>query len=180
MTSKFPLVGRWSAGYDIEQVDDFFARAREAYEGGGGMGAVDVRGTAFDLVRKGYRPAAVDAALDRLEAAFVQRGRADAIADVGQDAWLNDVAQRATSLYPRLTRPEGERFASPEQGRGYSKLDVDTLLDRMVEYFDDGADLTAKEIRSATFASARGEHAYAEGPVDAFLDRAVDVLLAVE
>ncbi len=31
-----------------------------------------------------------------------------------------------------------------------------------------------------TFPSARGDKAYAEGVVDAYLDRAVEVLLAVE
>ena len=40
--------------------------------------------------------------------------------------------------------------------------------------------LTAQEIRSAVFSRAKGGRAYAEGPVDAFLERAVDVLLAAE
>ena len=50
----------------------------------------------------------------------------------------------------------------------------------LIDYFDDGAELTAADIRSATFPSAARDRAYAEGPVDAFLDRAIDVLLAVE
>lgn len=184
MRDTFARAGRWSSGYDIEQVDEFFEQARAAYEAdsasGVSMTAEDVRAAAFDLVRHGYDPAHVDAALDRLEGAFVQRSRVRHIGQAGHDAWMDDVARRATTLYPRLVRPAGERFAPPERGRGYSAEAVDALLDRLVDYFDSGAELTAAEVRSATFPSASRDHAYAEGPVDAFLDRAVDVLLAVE
>lgn len=184
MTETFPRTRGLSSGYDTEQVDDFFEEARAAYEADGDgtppMSAEDVRAVAFDLVRHGYDPAHVDAALDRLEAAFVQRERAQRIGQAGQEAWMDEVARRATSLYPRLVRPAGERFAPPERGRGYSSEAVDALLDRLVDYFDSGAELSAAEVRSATFPSASGDRAYAEGPVDAFLDRAVDVLLAVE
>ncbi|WP_434056317.1 DivIVA domain-containing protein [Georgenia wangjunii] len=187
----FPIVGRMSTGYDREQVEAFFDRARAAYEvssAGSGTGAPagttltedDVRGAAFDLVRQGYATSAVDAALDRLEAALVQRRREDFIAAHGQRAWMDRTAELATSLYPRLVRPAGERFAAPERGRGYAATAVDDILDRLVEYFDAGGDLTAAELRDATFPTARTRHAYAEGPVDAFIDRAVEVLLAVE
>jgi DivIVA domain-containing protein len=183
MTETFPRSGRWASGYDVEQVDEFFERARAAYEADPSleeMSAEEVRTAAFDLVRHGYDPGHVDAALDRLEGAFVQRARARSIGATGQDDWMNDVAARATTLYPRLVRPAGERFAPPERGRGYAAEAVDALLDRLIDYFDDGAELTAADIRSATFPSAARDRAYAEGPVDAFLDRAIDVLLAVE
>jgi len=183
MAETFPRTGRWSSGYDTEQVDEFFEQARVAYEAGsdtGAMSADDVRAAAFDLVRHGYEPGQVDAALDRLEGAFVQRSRAQSIAAAGQDDWMDNVAARATTLYPRLVRPSGERFAPPDRGRGYSSEAVDALLDRLVDYFDDGAELSAAELRAATFPSSPRDRAYAEGAVDAFLDRAVDVLLAVE
>ena len=144
------------------------------------MGADEVRTVAFELARGGYDPSAVDAALDRLEGAFVQRHRADFIAERGQDAWMEHVAQRATTLYPRLVRPAGERFAPPARGRGYDSDAVDTVMDSLVNYFDAGRPLSAQKLRHVTFATARKSRAYAEGPVDAFLDRAVDVLLAVE
>jgi DivIVA domain-containing protein len=182
MAETFPRSKRWSSGYDVDQVDEFFAEARAAYESDAdsGMSAADVRAAAFDLVRHGYDPAHVDAALDRLEGAFVKRARARSIRTEGQGVWMDEVAKRATTLYGRLVRPAGERFAPPERGRGYSAEAVDALLDRLVDYFDSGAELSAAEVRSATFPSASGDRAYAEGPVDAFLDRAVDVLLAVE
>ncbi|UFU04165.1 DivIVA domain-containing protein [Ruania suaedae] len=182
MEGLFPTVKGWSTGYDQDEVEDFFADARASYEGaeGGDVCAQDVRQVAFDLVRGGFEPAAVDAALDRLEGAFVQRERADFIASRGQEAWMEQVADRATTLYPRLVRPAGERFAPPERGRGYSAAAVDAVMDRLVAYFDSGHVLTAAELRHVTFPRASRSRSYAEGPVDAFLDRAVDVLLAVE
>ncbi|UFU05193.1 DivIVA domain-containing protein [Ruania halotolerans] len=181
MEGIFPTVKGWANGYDRDEVDDFFTRARAAYEGDGEpMGAEDVRGVAFDLLRGGYEPAAVDAALDRLEGAFVQRERADFISAHGQEAWMEQVAERATTLYPRLVRPAGERFAPPERGRGYAADAVDEVMEELVAYFDEGHTLSAADLRHITFPRAARSRAYAEGPVDAFLDRAVDVLLAVE
>src|SRR5690606_25972285 len=106
MAETFPRSKRWSSGYDVDQVDEFFAEARAAYESDAeaGMSAEDVRTAAFDLVRHGYDPAHVDAALDRLEGAFVKRARARSIRTEGQGAWMDDVAKRATSLYGRLVR----------------------------------------------------------------------------
>jgi DivIVA domain-containing protein len=186
MAAMFPVVGRSATGYDRAQVEAFFARAREAYEAsqrGEAYRAVEpaeVRTASFDLVRQGYDHRAVDAALDRLEAALVQRRREEFIAEHGQQAWMDSVAERATTLYPRLVRPRGERFAPPERGRGYAADAVDDLLDRLVAYFESGAELRAATVRDATFPTAGRRRAYAEGPVDAFLARAVDVLLAVE
>lgn len=189
MTKLFPRVAVTQRGYDPDQVDEFFARARRAYEGGldGATGqpsdefdAHTVRSAAFDLVRRGYRASSVDAALDRLEAAFVATDRAEFISEHGQSAWMGQVVDRATTLYERLTRPPGQRFAPPEGGRGYASADVDALLDRLVSYFDEGVPITAAEVRSTVFSGAPRARAYDEGPVDAYLDRVVDVLLAVE
>ena len=57
---------------------------------------------------------------------------------------------------------------------------MDDLLDRLAAYFDEAGELTADEIRTATFRPKRGKKAYAEGPVDAYLGRAVEILLAVD
>lgn len=208
MTQLFPRVAATHRGYDPEQVETFFARARRAYEhltaqrAGEAQGSAadagleaqdeqvlaelesftagDVRSAAFDLVRRGYRAASVDAALDRLEAAFVASQRADHIAQHGQASWTSLVVERATTLYERLNRPSGQRFAPPERGRGYDAAAVDALLDRLVAYFDEGSPLTAADVRTVVFPAAPAARAYAEGPVDAYLDRVVDVLLAVE
>jgi DivIVA domain-containing protein len=179
----FRTVSRLHAGYDPQEVDEFFDRARQIYEGAAEepLTGRDVRGTAFDLVRGGYVTGAVDAALDRLEAAFVARAREQFIARNGQTAWMAELADSARTLYGRLTRPDGERFAPAGRGEpAYDPADVDALCRRLVAYFDHGQPLTAQEIRSATFGRRRGAAGYAEGPVDAFCDRAVEVLLGVE
>jgi DivIVA domain-containing protein len=183
MSSMFSTVSRFRPGYSPEEVDAFFAEARAVYEGEvpASLTAKDVREVSFSLVNGGYAWDAVDSALDRLEAAFIARERAEFVARHGQDAWMARMAELARSLYPRLTRGDGKRFASAEAFRsGYDKDEVDALCRRLIAYFDKGQPLTSKDIRSAAFRRRRGSAAYAEGPVDAFLSRATEVLLGVE
>jgi DivIVA domain-containing protein len=181
--TMFRTVSGMRSGYDPDEVDDFFEHARAVYENGpvGALSGRDVRSVAFDLVRRGYQTTAVDAALDRLEAAFVARARAEFLSEKGQQAWMAHLAEQAHTLYGRLTRPDGERFApAPSRKPGYEPADVDALCQRLVGYFDRGTPLTAQDIRSVTFRRRNGAAGYAEGPVDAFLERAVEVLLGAE
>lgn len=183
MSGMFATARGVRSGYDQDQVDDFFERARLAYEGRAeyAITGSDVRRAAFDLTRGGYEIAAVDAALDRLERAFAEQHRAEYVAAHGRRAWSDGLAERARTLYGRLARPAGERFAPARTAhQGYRREDVDALCDRLVAYFDRGEPLTSDEVRSATFRGAHGRKAYAEAPVDAFLERAVEVLLGVE
>lgn len=182
-TKMFRTVGPFRSGYDPDQVDTFFQHARRAYEGDRGepLSGTDVRRAAFDVVRGGYASASVDAALDRLERAFSARQRLEFVAANGQQAWMEHVAAQARTLYERLRRPDGRRFAPAHRGeQGYSPVEVDALCHRIVDYFDRGTPLTSDEVRQATFRRASGHGAYAEGPVDAFLERTVEVLLGVE
>ncbi len=179
----FAAVSRLRSGYDPDEVDAFFTHAREAYEGGvdDPVTAADVRSVAFDLVRGGYGVEPVDAALDRLEAAFVARAREQFVARHGQDAWMRRLADTARTLYGRLNRPDGERFAPAGRGEpAYDRADVDALCRRLTAYFDHGTPITAQEVRQATFRRRHGSGGYAEGPVDAFCRRAVDVLLGAQ
>lgn len=181
MPDLFPKVSSFTLGYSPREVDQYFARAREAYEKPGfatDLASFDVRRASFDLKRGGYATAAVDAALDRLEVAFSSRVRDRFVREKGQDAWMQDLAGRAQTLYPRLRRPEQERFAAPKgfQG-GYDRKQVDAMLDRLTDFFDKGEPITAEEIRSVTFARKRSSAAYDERVVDAYLARAVDILL---
>lgn len=183
MTRMFRSAGRLRTGYDPDQVDEFFTRARQVYEGQTSepLTGRDVRRAAFDLVRGGYAAGAVDAALDRLERAFVLRERQEFVAVRGQQAWMDHLAAQARTLYGRLTRPDGERFTRARRGEhGYDPQDVDELCRRLVEYFDHGQSLTSDEVRHATFGRAKGHEAYREAAVDAFCDRAIEVLLGVE
>lgn len=182
MTDLFPRAGFLSTGYQRSQVDEFFARARGAYErphmDEQAMSALDIRRAAFDLKRGGYKTGAVDDALDRLEAAFAARVREQYVRAHGQDAWMQVLAERAQVLYPRLRRPRGERFRHPDGGKkGYSAVEVDQLLDRLIGFFDTGAPVTAEELRGATFSLKSRKKAYDERTVDVYLARAVDILL---
>lgn len=179
----FRTVSKLRSGYATDEVDEFFDLARRAYEGQAEeeLTGRDVRATAFEVVRGGYATGAVDAALDRLEAAFVARARQQFVAEHGQQAWMDQLADGARTLYGRLTRPDGEKFSPAHRGQhGYEPADVDALCHRLVAYFDSGAPLTAQEIRSSTFRRRGGSKGYGEAAVDAFCDRAVEVLLGVE
>ena len=184
MSSMFTTVSRFRTGYSPEEVDEFFAQARAVYEGDGAAAALtakDVREVAFSLVQGGYAWDSVDSALDRLEAAFVARERAEYVAQRGQEAWMARMAELARSLYPRLTRGDGKRFdTAPAFRSGYDKDQVDALCKRLIAYFDKGQPITSREVRAAAFRKRRGSSAYAEPAVDAFLSRAAEVLLGVE
>ncbi|MGO1317232.1 MAG: DivIVA domain-containing protein [Cellulomonadaceae bacterium] len=183
MSGTFTRLGGTRTGYDPEQVDEFFDHARSVYEGTApeAMTSTEIHNWSFDLVRGGYATGEVDGALDRLEAAFVAKARADFIAEHGQQAWMAQLAELARTLYGRLTRADGERFAPAERGQhAYDRDDVDALCRRLVAYFDRSEPITSEEIRATTFRGRRGRAGYAEAPVDAFLARAIEVLLGVE
>lgn len=188
--TTFPRAGRVTQGYDCDQVDEFFSRARASYElvgkGPGGrnraaLSARDVRVVAFDLVRGGYEVRQVDAALDRLEDAVARRERESAIGTLGEQALLDQLTRRAETLHGRLTRPDGQRFAR-EKGFdvAYDVRDVDELCVRLLGYFDDGQEMSADEVRRAVFRTRRGSRGYCEAEVDSFLDRAVEIMVSVD
>ncbi|MDR0945154.1 MAG: DivIVA domain-containing protein [Bifidobacteriaceae bacterium] len=170
-------------GYDTAEVDDFFARAQAAYEGRSTehMTPQQVRSVSFAQVSHGYDEAAVDGALDRLDAAFTRKERSAYIQRHGQQAWLDKIVDRATTLYGRLGRPAGQKFHPGGRGEdAYDMAQVDRLCQRLSDYFNQGKAITSGEIRHVVFPVVRGKKGYAMGPVDAFLDRAVEVLVAAE
>ena len=89
MSDLFPVTRGLSKGYDPRQVNAFFENARSAYENSEGtedFTSEQIRTAAFDLVRAGYDVPTVDAALNRLEAAFIQRDRSAFVAKNGESA----------------------------------------------------------------------------------------------
>ncbi|MDR1187907.1 MAG: DivIVA domain-containing protein [Bifidobacteriaceae bacterium] len=170
-------------GYDTHEVDDFFARAQAVYEGRSAerMGPEAVRTAAFSQVRGGYDEPQVDGALDRLDNAFTRKERAEFIAGQGQQAWLDKIVDRATSLYDRLGRPDGQKFAPAERGKpAYDRNQVDALLHRLADYFNAGTPVASSDVRHAVFTPVRGKRGYGMESVDAYLDRALEVILAAE
>jgi DivIVA domain-containing protein len=64
--------------------------------------------------------------------------------------------------------------------RGYDAREVDALIERLIVFFDRGEPLAPEELRTATFRRKGKRAAYDELTVDAFLARAVDILLGAQ
>lgn len=181
----FPRMTGLKTGYDPEQVDSFFRRAKESFDREasqpGDLDSRAVRTVGFDLIRGGYHVAVVDAALDRLEDAFAKRARDRMITKVGRGAWMTELSRAAASLRGRLTRPEGERFhRAASREYGYDVVQVDAMCDRINRYFTAGEAMSVDEVRRVIFKSRRGAKGYDEDQVDAFIDRVVEVMSSVD
>lgn len=176
----FPLVTR-GRGYDRDAVDGFLTRARAAFEEDPDEEPVTsqtVRETSFPLTRHGYAIAAVDAALGRIEDAFAARERAEAIAEIGANAWVARQREFAQEVLDRLTRPRRRRFERVGILRyGYRIEEVDLVADKLTAYLAEGEKVTPEQVRSVAFRMQRG--GYREAQVDAVLDAVLEIMLAV-
>ena len=181
MASTFPHARRSQPAYDPDEVDEFLAEARRAYLGEpteSRITASSIRRTAFSMRKGGYAASHVDAALARLEDAFATRERERMIGTNGDGAWYDNARQVAQEVLDRLVRPLGHRFrrVSPF-AVGYNPKDVDPFVDRISDFLQTGAPVTADEIRESSFRPRRG--GYSEAQVDLLLDTTVAVILAV-
>lgn len=183
MSAPFPRTRTSTLGYDVNEVDDFLRKARQAYDERSGDGefaltSESVRHTAFSMQKGGYYAPAVDAALERLEDAFATRERDEAYRAAGDETWYAQARAKAAEILIRLERPDGEKFTRAGFLRaGYHPKDVDEFTRHLVEYFRAGAEVTVTDVRTVVFRSRRG--GYSEAQVDAVLDAVVDVMLAV-
>lgn len=170
-------------GYHRKQVDRFMARARTAYEGGGGLRAADIRHVSFDAVQGGYRADQVDDVLDRLEDALARSERERRIKAEGEESWQARVEASVEVLTGRLERPDGDRFRRPVGDEGYDRAEVDALCHRLADRLGgrgQGSDLAADDVRRAVFSAAPADRGYDEAQVDAYLDAAIDVLSVLD
>ena len=175
----FPLTTGRKRGYHRSAVDAFLDSARVAFEQQRtDFGADDVRAASFPLVTRGYVIADVDAALARVEDAFAQRAREQAIGRVGVDTWVARARDDAQQVLDHLSRPRRQRFARTSiLTFGYRIDEVDHVADRISAFLRDGAALDVDQVRGAAFRMQRG--GYREEQVDALLDATVEVILAV-
>ncbi len=184
--ASFERVARTDYGYNAKQVDQFLQRARVSLETPAAavhpIKSADVRSVSFDPVKGGYSATAVDAALDRLEDAFARRERDELIAVQGEDAWLRQIGQLSGTLRGRLHRPDGERFRHPvkKKARSYNTKDVDRLCTDLIGYLEEDKPLSVDNVRRAVFRPAVGKDGYEETQVDAFLDRVVELMAAID
>ncbi|MGO1507097.1 MAG: DivIVA domain-containing protein [Microbacteriaceae bacterium] len=165
-------------GYHRAAVDTFLTAARESFESESGLTAAEVRVASFPLVREGYVVGDVDAALGRIEDAFAARSREQAVRSGGAEEWVVEARTQAQEILDHLARPRRHKFARTGfLTFGYRIDEVDHVAARIVRYLRDGEDLTVGQLRSAAFRMQRG--GYREEQVDALLDAAIDVILAV-
>jgi DivIVA domain-containing protein len=185
-SSPFARVGHRDYGYNPRQVDTFLGRARDYYDledpDSEPVTSAAVRAVAFDPAKGGYEPQAVDAALDRLEDVFAQRERDALIEAQGEDAWLMQVGRTSSVLRARLHREPGERFRRPSRKKAssYNVEDVDALCNELLGYFEHDRALSVDAVRRAVFREATGPEGYEETQVDAFLDRVVELMAAID
>lgn len=176
----FPHTSGRTKGYRPQDVDEFLARARVAFERADAseIDATAVRTAAFPLVKRGYQIAAVDAALGRIEDAFATREREQALSRAGARAWVGQSRGLAQEVLDRLTRRKGRRFRRAGVLRfGYRIDEVDLVADKIARYLESGEPLTVDQVRSVAFRMQR--RGYSEQQVDAVLDAVVEVMLAV-
>ena len=184
--ASFDRVERTQYGYNAKQVDEFMRRARVSFEtpdaAARQVTSGDVRAVSFDPVKGGYTAAAVDAALDRLEDALARRERDELVAERGEEAWLREIGRLAGLLRGRLHRPDGQRFRRPgkAKARSYNTTDVDDLCYELIGYLEQDKPLSVDSVRRVVFRPAVGPDGYEENQVDAFLDRAVELMAAID
>jgi DivIVA domain-containing protein len=166
--SSLPKVAKGKYGYSVTEVDQLLARARDQYANPA-FKVLDWReltATAFKLEKGGYQTSAVDSALDKLQDTFAER-----------EAKLTNFATRDLKelLLGRTERPRGKRFSKVGVlGRGYSRAQVDALLDLFVEHVAGQDEISLDELRELKFKLQRG--GYIESQVDAYVDRMVEFI----
>lgn len=165
----------------MAQVDAFLAEARVAYdtyeEGEPTISSSDVRKVAFDVAKKGYAAAAVDAALERLEVALAELERERVINAEGWEGLSRRSREAFEMIGARFARPARKRFARVGVfATGYRVADVDAFADEVRAGLESGAVLRASWVRQAVFRPQK--RGYNETQVDLVLDELIDALIA--
>ncbi|PLS31623.1 hypothetical protein Uis1B_0615 [Bifidobacterium margollesii] len=190
--------GKRKLGYDVAQVDSFLERAHHLYEDDEPkMTQEDIQNVSFAVEKNGYVIAQVDAALNRLEKAVVDKQTQWDVSSYGRVAWRADTERLAHSLYSRAERPARERFSDGLEKRpSYDRKQVDRLIDQLVgkikrDLGESGdapseaqrkadAELGSTRVSNIIFTQRTGRKGYSERQVDAYLNRAVQVLSRLE
>jgi DivIVA domain-containing protein len=165
-------------GYKVADVDLFLDHLETSLPTGR-VASAQVRAVGFGSQFGGYDVADTDALLAEVEDALAQRERSRALAQDDQRAWTDRRAALGQAVAGRLKERRGERFPRARGlRRGYHPRDVDDLCELLVQHFRGSTTLTADEVRDALFRPRRGARGYREAPVDAFLDRVVELMVS--
>ena len=174
--------GRLRRGYAVHEVDDFLdalrrACAREVPS----IGSRHVRSAGFRLALGGYDTDATDAVLAGVEDALAALESAAALAGPKRRAWDEVLTAALASTRGRLAAPAGRRFPRGRWlERTYDRGDVDALCRLVAEHLGGQRRLRPADVRGALFRPRRGRRGYREVPVDAFFDRVVELLAALD
>ncbi len=177
MSYQFNRAGKRKLGYNIAQVDEFLALARKQYADSSKslVSAMDVRTTRFELEKNGYSISVVDAALEKLEDVFAANEFGLELHKTGYFEFSEDLANVKMLVLARCNRRNKRKFKRRIwPNKGYSTKQVDKFCSQLGNTLETKANLTVKEVRTATFKSKRG--GYAEYQVDAFLEKVVETL----
>jgi DivIVA domain-containing protein len=177
MTYQFELAPEKKLGYDINQVNAFITLARQQFqdETAQVLTSAEIRRAEFDLARGGYQIRAVDKAIERLEDAFVAREIQRERNLIGTANLNLRMLEIRAALDGRLGRRSNRRFSRVSWPlRGYNRAQVDTLCEFLSAHLEGKGPFDLMQARNAIFKPARG--GYVEGQVDAFIDRAVELL----
>lgn len=166
--ASFATVPKGKFGYSMKEVDLLIARARDQYSNASAqlLDWRELSNYVFTLEKNGYQPAAVDAALAKLQDTFAEKELV---------LRESDSAQLRQALVSRIARPKRKRFrSSGVLGLGYSRSQVDALLAVVGEYLEGRDELSIGEVRQLVFKLQRG--GYIESQVDAYIDRLVEYI----
>ncbi|WP_432565631.1 DivIVA domain-containing protein [Kineococcus sp. SYSU DK003] len=180
LTERPVRTGRLRRGYRVLDVDLFFDHLGSAAPAGR-VASAQVRAVGFGSQFGGYDVADTDDLLTDIEDALARRERSHALAAGDQRQFSDRRASLAAAVSGRLGHPRGERFPRARGlSRGYRPGDVDDLCDLLVRHYRGEVRLSADDVRGALFRPRRGRRGYREAPVDAFLDRVVELMVTFE
>jgi DivIVA domain-containing protein len=164
--SSLPKVPKGKYGYSISEVDLLLARARDQYANPTAklLDWRELTDQSFGLEKGGYVAGAVDAAIDKLQDTFAERELKFSIVNLADAKIL---------LEGRCQRPKGKKFdTNSVLARGYSRKQVDALLELVQEHLAGEDEVSIDELRELRFKVQRG--GYIESQVDAYVDRLVE------
>lgn len=177
MSTPFSRSGKRKLGYNVSQVDEFLAEARQQYNNisNSTLTAEDIRTVRFQLQKNGYSISVVDAALEKLEDVFASHEYGQQVVSKGYFEYTEDLEHLKVLIIERTRRKKRRKFVKRGwPNRGYSVKQVDRFCSQLGNKIEAEAKLTVREVRTATFKPKRG--GYAEYQVDAFLEKVVEYL----
>ena len=172
MSENFKKSASNQLGYEPQAVDAVILLARKQFAEPSSrvLDASTLRTTQFGLVKGGYDIAAVDAALERLDDAFVANEAKRLIAQRGHHGAVLYQQQLQELLQGRAQRAGRNRFKkNPFWVKGYSKHQVDSMVTALA-----AGQQSVSQLRAVSFSPRWG--GYSEVQVDAYIDRAVEYL----